>query len=74
MPKPKRYIVEWTEGGWALVNSKGKSIRRFVTQRQAIEAGSARASHSGGQLVIRRPDGSIQSHRAYGPDRSRSSE
>ena len=66
LPKAKRYFVEPSKGDWVLASSKGKAIGRFVTQRQAIEAGSARASAVKGRLVIKRSDGSFQSERDYG--------
>ena len=70
MPKTKVYFVESANDYWVLTSSKGKAIRRFPTQRQAIETGSARLSR-GGQLVIKKPDGTIQSVRVYGEGRAR---
>ena len=70
MPKAKRYLVEPRNGDWILIGSKGKTIGCFLTQRQAIEAGTARAV-AGDQLVIKKPDGTVQSERVYGHDRVR---
>jgi hypothetical protein len=68
MPKAKRYFVEPSNGDWVLTSSKGKTIRRFLTKRQAIEAGATRANAAKGQLVIKKSDGTIQSERTYGRD------
>ena len=65
MPKTKRYFVEASDGGWRVTNSKGKTLSRFITKRQAIEAGATRASAAKGNLVIKRADGTIESERNY---------
>lgn len=65
MHKAKRFFVEASDGGWRVSSSKGKTLRRFITKRQAIEAGATRANATGGSLVIKRPDGSIESERTY---------
>jgi len=71
MPKPKDYVVEPRNSYWILSSSKGKTFGRFLTQRQAIEAGSARTVAAGGQLVIKKLDGTVQSKRVYGRERFR---
>ena len=68
MPKTKRFFVEARGDEWLVTNSKGKTITRFITKRQAIEAGATRANAAKGYLAIKRPDGTIESERSYARD------
>ncbi len=67
MPKGGRYFVESSRGEWALTLN-GRTVRRFPTKKQAIDEGVERAKAAGGQLVIKKADGKIQSERTYGRD------
>ena len=72
MPKIKSFFVEPSDGHWLVTSAKGKTLRRFLTKRQAIEAAATRASAARGHLVIKKPDGRIESERTYARDHVRS--
>lgn len=58
------------EAGWSLEREGGKrSLGRFETKAEAIEAGKKRAKSAPlGQLVIHKKDGTIQTEWTYGKD------
>ena len=63
-PKPKKqsyHITKHTSGGWQI--KKGKAVRalkRFKTQKEAIEYAESLADSAGSSIVIHKMDGSIR--------------
>jgi hypothetical protein len=64
------YVVQPTEGGWALrTDGAASPLSTHATKREAVDAARELArKHLPSQLVIHRTDGTIQARHSYGAE------